>query len=693
MISKIYHIVLLFVLLNVPLFLWAQETQVIGIEAKAKVSQGRIYLRWAPENAVSWQLANKYGYTIERFRIMQNGRLVDSPERKVLLPYALKPSPLENWEPYSDDDYVGVAAQAIYGESFEVEEPSATEMMRVINASRELENRFSFALYAADMSIKAAELSGLFVSDQEVYAGEKYVYKIYVSSPVATHVSDTASIYIGLADEVPLPQPFDVKVAFEDQVSVISWNAQIHQKVYNTYWVERSDDGTSFKSITDVPIVSTYQRNPSERIYKGDSLSANGIRYYYRVIGVDAFGFEGPPSEIVDGTGLPVFKIAPTIASHEISETQEVTLYWKVPQVDLSLLHSFSISRESGSTGFNAPIANDLPAKTRQFTDSLPHSSNYYIVTAHDDYGRKIASFPYMVQLDDSIPPSRPVGLKGSISDLGIVSLTWDENTESDLRGYKVYKSNYADEDGFIELPGQMVTQALVEDSIALDNLTEKIYYRVKAFDKRQNPSEFSDIIELKKPDLIPPVSPVFTNIKNDSLGILVQWENSPSEDMELQLLYRRAADQSDWELVYTQQDGFTFYLDEESEHNTRYAYTLIAVDDDGLESLPAKPVTMLRKKLNPYPSITSLNHVVDQEKKTIVLSWSYNQDDVVKYRLYKSVGDSALQLYKELPVAQSVSNQFVDQYTGDSQLAYSLQAVFESGEMSVLSKKLNVEL
>lgn len=673
--------------------LWSQERDTLSLEMKGKVHEGRIYLRWAPTDPIAWKWTNEKGYWIEKTKILDGGAFVDQPRTRRLLSYPLKPESLDQWEAYSEDDYVSVAAQAIFGESFDVDPGQTSDITTIINASRELENRFSFALYAADMSSKAAELSGLYYVDEVVSMGDKYLYRVYPNVPMGNYAVDTATVYIGLQDERPLPKPMEVEVEFADKVAMISWNAQIHQNTYTTYWVERSGDGRNFESITKVPIINTYYKNPGERIYKGDSLGTNGNTYYYRVIGIDAFGFEGPPSEVVDGTGLPAFRVAPTISGHEISDDQQVTLFWKVPEIDLSLLSTFSISRESGTTGFTAPVAAELSKQARQFTDSLPNSSNYYIVTAHDDHGRKIASFPYMVQLEDSIPPDMPVGLKGNISEEGIVSLSWIENVEEDLRGYKVYKSNYKD-DGFIELPGEMTERALVEDSIALNNLTETIYYRVKAFDKRMNPSGFSEILELKKPDLIPPVTPVFTNIQNDSLGVLVQWEISPSEDVEMHLLYRRAADEADWRLVYEQNEGMPFYLDKGTEHNTRYAYTLIAVDDGGLESSPAKPATMMRRSNTGYPPVTRLTHSTNTDKKEITLNWAYSHPDVAGYRVYKQMGEEGKwQLFREMEANTEFSYQIVDNYSGGEAIHYSVQAEFDSGEKSPMSNPIKIEL
>ncbi|MCQ2204068.1 MAG: hypothetical protein MJZ15_06460, partial [Bacteroidales bacterium] len=48
-------------------------------------------------------------------------------------------------------------------------------------AHRAQQQRFSFALYAADMSPKAAELSGLMMKDMSVSKDSKYLYKVFLA--------------------------------------------------------------------------------------------------------------------------------------------------------------------------------------------------------------------------------------------------------------------------------------------------------------------------------------------------------------------------------------------------------------------------------------------------------------------------------------------------------------------------------
>ena len=113
----------------------------------------------------------------------------------------------------------------------------------------------------------------MYYKDEEVYADQKYLYRIYANIPRDIYSADTATLFIGMEDIRELPQPKEVRVEFNDQTALISWNGEILDNIYNTYWVERSEDGKNFVPITQVPIVQAYEKNPQNRYYKYDSLT------------------------------------------------------------------------------------------------------------------------------------------------------------------------------------------------------------------------------------------------------------------------------------------------------------------------------------------------------------------------------------------------------------------------------------
>lgn len=668
----------------------------VAIKLQSRATKQSIRLRWAPNTPTVWHFANKYGYTIERITIAVNGQIQQNPVRTILTQTPIKPARQENWEAYIDsDDYVAISAQAIFGETFELSNNYVSDVVKVINKAEELESRFSFALFSADQSIKAAELSGLYFEDETVAGGTKYLYRIYANIPENIVKVDTGFVYTGLQDYVPLPKVRDVKAEFDDHMALISWDGALMHQTYNSFWVERSDDnGKTFHKTTDKPVINTYSGDKprSKMIFKMDTLPSNDKTYYYRVLGINAFGEIGPPSDTASGSGRPKFDYTATISAHTITKEGDVILEWTFPSSGEPLLHSFDLLRLNLSTKATENVVKKIDKATRSITDTLPKSSNYYIVRVNDRYGRSTNSFPYLVQLEDSIPPSAPLDLTGRIDTLGRVFLNWKANAEEDMEGYHLYKSNF-NSDEFIQIPGPIVKQNTYIDTIKLNNLTDKIYYKIQAVDKRFNRSEFSETLTLKKPDILPPVSPVFKSIKSDSLGIQLQWFKSDSEDVVEHLLYRRTENEAEWTLIKTIDitDTVNTFLDKDVEHQVSYAYTLLAVDDARLESNPCEPLSMRWISATPHPQIQEVFHSLDKTKKTVTVSWQYSQNDIDKFLIYKAINGQPLKLYKAM---DGITRELKDSFgVSDTEVEYRIVAMFKNGERTKFSKALTIKI
>src|ERR1041384_4345337 len=111
-------------------FAFAQQTP--GVKVLAKVKKGAIFLRWAPTNSEAWSIANQRGYQIERFLITRKNEVIRKPERTLLTPSPLKPKPLAQWKnDVEKNDYSAIAAQAIYGSSFQVTLPQNTSFTEI----------------------------------------------------------------------------------------------------------------------------------------------------------------------------------------------------------------------------------------------------------------------------------------------------------------------------------------------------------------------------------------------------------------------------------------------------------------------------------------------------------------------------------------------------------------------------------
>lgn len=670
---------------------FAQEFPAIKVIGRA--TESTIKLRWAPTDPMAWKYANQYGFTVERYTILENGDVLDEKPMKLLTSDPLKPQVLEAWKPYMENDFVAITAQAIYGKSFEPSEVTS-DLMQIINTARELENRFSFAVYACDHSIEAAKLAGLFLEDENVHTGYKYLYRVYANVPKNLYPMDTAEVFIGIDDHFALPPPRDLKVVFEDKMAMISWNAGIHSRHYNSFWVERSTDkGKTFRRITETPFIAiergTDQLN--QRAYKVDSLEANNEEIAYRVIGISPFGELSIPSDTVIGMGLPAFQYVPAITGYKITK-EGVNLTWKFPKEGTELLRSFDLLNQNPKSKKYTELQLSINPEKRRITDRNPASSNYYIIRANDTYGRQVLSFPYFVQTEDSIPPNIPVGLRGEIDTAGHVFLEWIPNPDLDLHGYKVFKSNFKDAE-YIQIPGPILTTNKYVDTIDVENLTEKIYYKVQALDNRFNPSPFSSSLEIKKPDLISPASPVFIDISSDSTGISLKWQPSSSDDVDQHLLYRRGDSEQEWTLirVIPRENSDQFFHDRNLLNRTTYSYTLLAVDDDGLESDPAVPISIHWNDFDAVSKVENLNYLIQRDKAQLILNWNYNAKEVHQFLIFRGGRDVGLQLYKSV---SGEKRELTDPINLDDEvITYRVMAVSRSGEKSKMSEELVVNI
>jgi uncharacterized protein len=673
----------------------SQHVVLPRVEVLGKATDRSIKLRWAPSTPALWRFANQYGYTVERITISQGNRVLKLPIRKILTSSGIKPSEEALWKRYSDGgDNVLIAAQAIFGESFQVSTGTNTDALSSIQKSKELELRFSFALFAADQSSKVAELSGLYIEDESVVANEKYLYRVFANVPQALYPADTGFVFMGLHDYKPLPKIQALAASSGDHTSLVTWDGQLTARIYNSFWLERSDDRATFKRITSTPIVnsSKAKQAKSDLIFKSDSLPSNNTRYFYRVRGIDAFGEVGPASDTVSIIGRDAFVSKAVIEGHSIDKEGFVTLRWSFSSEGDLLLKYFELSRHDPKLDKISTIKTPVADTCRMIVDLNPRSSNYYVITAVDHFGRKTNSFPYLVQLEDSIPPDRPRELQGKIDSTGLVHLNWRSNSESDVFGYAIFKANFLT-DEFIQLPGPLITSTSFVDTVLLSNLTGKIYYKIKALDHRHNYSEYSDALVLTKPDKISPTQPVFVEAKYDSAGVYLRWQPSESADVHEHLLYRKLETDGEWSFVagFTKSDSTVAYLDQDVRHREKYLYTMISIDETGNESEPAVPVSCRWIKDHSFPQIEDVFYKVAEVEKEIYIRWDFIDPSAVKFLIYKSSNGNPLTLFKTV---DGSTTELVDNYkASDSQLEYKIAVGFSTGEMSKPSKSILIKM
>lgn len=702
--KHIFWLLLLIISINLSFGQKKEVNAKIMVTTRAKKKS--ILLRWAVTTPAAWKISNEYGFIIERYTVSKSGHFYngrekvvlapgsvkarikgdfgkDTIEKSTLSPYPIKPRPLADWETIAKkDNYAAVIAQAIYGEDFELSSEENKGVAKIVNKSNELEQRYTMSLYAADNSFEAAKFAGWGWEDKNVKTNEKYLYRIISAVPKSQMVIDSGYVFVGTADHQPLPKPTDISSIFGDKSVMLSWNYNILRSYYNSYFVEKSvDGGKNFKPLSDLPVTNFNEKEnkPSDKIYFIDSLKDNNIDFQYRIKGISAFGEVGPPSDPISGKGKKILAFIPGITSRNINKKGVLQLKWEFDETGNDLIKGFTLNQSQSENGTYKTVVENITASQRTIEFDKLYAANYFTITAVAKNGQSQTSFPVLVQTVDSMPPAAPIGISATIDTNGIVKLIWNQNAEQDLLGYKIFRANNLKEEMAV-ITDSVINTNNFYDTVSIKTLNNKLYYTVAALDQRYNQSATSTIIEVSKPDRIPPSSPLFANYKIENEAVHLTWTNSPDEDVATHNLYKKIENEN-WQLVQQFSDTTQNYVDNKVASGKNYQYKIIAQDKSGLESLPAAPLN-INIPSNPSDiNIRSIDSYVDRNKRYIEISWRDNLKEVEEYQLYKAVKGKPLTLWKITKSEEQKS--IIDQDIAiNSEYEYGIRPLLKNGAL-----------
>ena len=596
-------------ILNLAIFgllscsLCGQNTAKLHLSAEAQSSQ--IRLRWAVDCPLVWQLANRYGYTLERIEILENQIVLDFPRRRILNNEPIKPADSTVWiEKFDLHQSYAIMSQALFGEVFETSFQVGHPMFQAINQTQQNEQRFSIALLSADQNFDVACLAGLGWIDSIVDPRRTYLYRLYINAPDSLILGDTAKILISPSEQKSFPKITNIFSETGDRSVFLSWNIKLFRGFYTNYIIEKSTNQRHFVELTGVALA-----NNGETAIFVDTLEMNDKPYFYRIRGVTVFGTVGPVSDIVRIVGTPDFSDYPQDLT--ISEnSRNVVLQWTFDEKSTKDLSHFLVSHQPNLNA-ESTVFSRISARQRSFDirTSRLEPSNYFTVVAVYKNGQERLSYPYFYQQIDTIPPSAPTGLLGVADSLGIVALQWQKNTESDLDGYRIFRSNRANQE-VVQISNGLLIDTIFFDTIST-NTDKSVFYQVIAVDKRGNKSDFSAMTEVKRVQQFPPqarfedsiaafsavipkpLSPprVTAFADRDNRRIVLNWQVSYTIS-EVQLF--RKKDNEDWYLLDVFMSTRNTYEDIRLEISSIYYYRLKCVDDNGNYSPVSTPVRVV---------------------------------------------------------------------------------------------------
>lgn len=623
------------------------EAPIVKVAARAQ--EDAVLLRWGVTTPSAWRKANEKGYILYKRLVKKDGELVADAPKETLVEIS-KPAEQKQWEKAILEDkneYAAVIAQALFGESFQMEDTGEiedSELGRIINTAEEIDQRFLFSLYAADMSFEASLLAGWGYVDKNVKKGEEYIYQVEVKEEPGIGKGATL---IGVDQYEPLPVIHDFIAMGGDKNVLFGWSATLYREVYVSYVIEKAEQEQGpYVALSDRGIVDLHAATADSKqnplIYYADTLAVNDKAYYYRIYGISSFGERGQASKPIEVKGMVENEIAPVMRGFDYDDQGGVELFWDFPKEREADIKGFELEVATSMEGHFMKVGGLLDKTKRSHKQKDLAPSNYFKVAAVGLNERKVKSMSVLVQPIDSIPPAIPTGLQGQIDSLGVVRLTWNANTEKDLLGYRIIRGQQADED-FVDVFRNAYPTNQYIDSVHVNFSNSKVYYRIAAEDQRHNVSAFSEVLVLEKPKTIPPIAPIFIHFDLEADGVVLFWENSSSEEIAEVVLSRRKRGETQWQTLQRFKEGEDTYTDQlDIQPKQEYEYRIQAKNTADLWSDPSAintQITIETLNIKAKKVLKDIEAVVDREKRRVLLKWAYAVDksQVDRIEIYRN--------------------------------------------------------
>ncbi|MEM8906624.1 MAG: hypothetical protein AAGD05_02155 [Bacteroidota bacterium] len=671
-----------------PLHSWGQY--IVPDFQSQTIHNNELLIRWEPRTLEEWQNALQEGYQVKVYKgNSENNLALQSTE-------TIQALSASEWDRAIDQQQDTLIRSFYEGaKSFlymlpeveeelkqSLEEEEGKTMQQTVD-----EFKLGYLVYAITYGYDLIRKAGL---GYAVPLEKGSTYRIEVQTGNYTAYTFRHNDQARYGSSVP-----DLEAEFSDEKVTLKWETPAFKQYFYGYYLSISENGKRYTKVNEMPyinILDTLKGDPSYAFITEEvPLERNYKNYWLQLKGMNYFGIESRLASVEKGYGFEVIEVMPTIKHADQTKDNHADIRWTLDQKYNRLIDHFEIYRSDELDGGYQSVYTDIAASDRSVKVPMEHNRNYFSVAIVPKDGPVIRSFAVFIMGQDTIPPEVPQNFKGEIDSLGIVTLTWDQNTEEDLWGYKVFRSEYLN-DEFGSLHASPIQDSFLVDTVNLHSINDQIHYTIIALDKRNNRSAFAPIISLERPDTIAPTAPLVRVVKFLEDSIKVTWAASSSDDVVLHQLFRREINEVGWELIaeQTEVSDINIYIDTLFQLNKTYVYTALARDDAQLDSPPSRPFSVNTQSKKPKVAFTRFDIDFDKESNTSTIRWDLQNENILEEIIvYRGPSREQISMYQ---IVEPGTSEIAQEVIGDEQWYFLFRPIFNDGSQAELSDIILVE-
>ncbi len=267
----------------------------------------------------------------------------------------------------------------------------------------------------------------------------------------------------------------------------------------------------SGQPIEDALVTWAYDNTRWALTDENGSYSITGVGFGDQIFQVEAFGYRSAQFTI------SVYSGQTSVANDQQLEAKSFD-YFDIEVSEVSATHAMITWKTSDYTsglieyGESESLGRTIREPSGQYATShsltitgLSPQKQYFFRIVSSRQGRSAetserGNFTTISNLEDKTAPNAPTGVQAAInSSPNLVTVFWAPVSDSDLKGYKVYRAENANA-AFTEISNMIVARGQERYTDVAVVPGKKYYYRVTAIDQANNESGYNNIANMLVP-------------------------------------------------------------------------------------------------------------------------------------------------------------------------------------------------